>query len=584
MSMPIGRFVIKLKTMKTKIRILHVDDSIHDRILVRDVLEKEYSEYEIISADNRDKFEKYLSEKEFDLVLSDFNILGFDGLQVLGVVKKVKPDLPVIIVTGTGSEEIAIQAMKMGAADYVIKSVKHIQGLSPTIKSVLEHNALIKEHKEAQERCKENEERFRSIFENSTLGIYRTSPDGKILLANPTLVLMLGYDNFDDLASINIELQGYETKHQRDEFIKHIEEEGFIKGFESTWKKKDNSIIYVRESAKAFYNKEGTILYYEGIIEDITERKHAQDALQKNEQQFKALTEEAPVGIFKTDANGNTTYVNPRWCEISGIGLNEAKGNGWINAVHPDDRGIITEGWQKAVEKSESSLAEYRFLRPDGTISWVSGKAVAQVDDKGNLIGYIGTSTDITERKHVEDALKESEEKFKSYIQHSPLGVFIANEKGEFLEVNPAASIITGSGIDELLTMSIPNLFIEDALPVALQHFERVKNEGEAIAEIPYIRKNGSKNHWIVSAVKLSDKRFLGFVIDITDLKNAKEEIIKLNTELEKKIEERTSELKQKIDELERMNNLFVGRELRIKELRDKIKELENIVNTRNKN
>ncbi|OFX83804.1 MAG: hypothetical protein A2W99_03050 [Bacteroidetes bacterium GWF2_33_16] len=434
--------------MKTKIRILHVDDSVHDRILVLDALEKEHGEYEVVSADNRITFEKLLSEGEFDLVLSDFNILGFDGLQVLNVVKSQRPDLPVIIVTGTGSEEIAIQAMKMGAADYVIKSVKHIQALSPTIKSVLEHKELIKKHNEALELLKENE------------------------------------------------------------------------------------------------------------------------------QLFKTLIEEAPVGIFKTDIKGDTTYVSPRWCEISGLNFQEAKGKGWLNAVYPDDKNRLAEEWQNALENNSPSVVEYRFLRPDGTISWVSGKAVPQKDDSGKLIGYIGTASDITERKQAEEDLKESEEKFKSYIQHSPLGVFIVDEKGKFIEVNIAASELTGFRIDELLTMSIPNLFTEETLPAAINHFEQVKREGEATVDIPYIHKNGSVKHWIVSAVKLSDNKFLEFVTDITELKSAQEEITILNSELEKKIEVRTTELKEKIDELERMNKLFIGRELRIKELRDKIEEL----------
>ncbi|OFX27670.1 MAG: hypothetical protein A2041_07945 [Bacteroidetes bacterium GWA2_31_9b] len=140
--------------------------------------------------------------------------------------------------------------------------------------------------------------------------------------------------------------------------------------------------------------------------------------------------------------------------------------------------------------------------------------------------------------------------------------------------MNIAASELTGFRIDELLTMSIPNLFTKETLPIALKHFEQVKFKGDATVDIPYIHKNGSISHWIVSAVKLSEIKFLGFVTDITELKNAQEEIENLNTKLEKKIEVRTVELKEKIDELERMNKLFIGRELRIKELRDKIVEL----------
>ncbi len=149
--------------MEAKIRILHVDNNMHDRQLVKFALQEGRDDFEIVEADNREGFEKQLMENDFDLVLSDFNILGFDGLQVLQFVKEKKPGIPVIIVTGTGSEEIAIQAMKMGAADYVIKSVKHIQNLVPTIQSVLELKKMQDEQEKARISLQESELRLREL-------------------------------------------------------------------------------------------------------------------------------------------------------------------------------------------------------------------------------------------------------------------------------------------------------------------------------------------------------------------------------------------------------------------------------------
>ncbi len=131
--------------MKNKIKVLHIDDSPLDRQLVIDALKNEHDQFEVFSASTKSSFEKLLKEREYDIVLSDFNILGFDGLSVLKIVKDNKPDTPVIIVTGTGSEEIAIEAMKMGASDYVIKTVSHIRGLSITIFKVLEKERLTNE-------------------------------------------------------------------------------------------------------------------------------------------------------------------------------------------------------------------------------------------------------------------------------------------------------------------------------------------------------------------------------------------------------------------------------------------------------
>jgi DNA-binding NtrC family response regulator len=178
--------------MKTKIRILHIDDSVLDRQLVKDALLKENDDFEVVEADSREKFEKHLAEGKFNLVLSDFNILGFDGLQVLEVVRHKDPNIPVIIVTGTGSEEVAIQAMKMGAADYVIKSVKHIQALAPTIKSVLEHKKTQDERRRVQAALIESEENFRNLFENSPVGKSMTRLDGSVHV-NHSFCDMVGY-------------------------------------------------------------------------------------------------------------------------------------------------------------------------------------------------------------------------------------------------------------------------------------------------------------------------------------------------------------------------------------------------------
>lgn len=136
--------------MANPLRILYVDDSLFDRELVRDVLEKERRDFLVIEAASRQEFETRLDDGRYDLVLSDFNILGFEGLQVLDTVRAKAPALPVIIVTGTGSEEVAVEAMKRGADDYVLKTVKHIQRLPLTIHTVLEKKRLQQERERAQ--------------------------------------------------------------------------------------------------------------------------------------------------------------------------------------------------------------------------------------------------------------------------------------------------------------------------------------------------------------------------------------------------------------------------------------------------
>jgi len=125
--------------MSDKIRILYIDDYDLDRELVKDALEKEHGGFQITEASDKQEFEALLKTREFDVVLSDFNIAGFEGLQVLEAVRAHDSSIPVIIVTGTGSEEIAVKALKQGASDYVIKRPKHILRLPQTILAAIEN-------------------------------------------------------------------------------------------------------------------------------------------------------------------------------------------------------------------------------------------------------------------------------------------------------------------------------------------------------------------------------------------------------------------------------------------------------------
>jgi PAS domain S-box-containing protein len=135
---------------------------------------------------------------------------------------------------------------------------------------------------EANRKLRESEERFRSLFENSALGIYRTTPGGRILLANVTLVRMLGYESFEELATRNLEENGFEPSYPREQFRRIIERDGEVRGLESAWKRRDGKIIYVRESAKAVRDgTSGTAAFYEGTVEDITGKKQVKEQIQK---------------------------------------------------------------------------------------------------------------------------------------------------------------------------------------------------------------------------------------------------------------------------------------------------------------
>jgi PAS domain S-box-containing protein len=139
----------------------------------------------------------------------------------------------------------------------------------------------ITERKRVEEALQESELRFRSLYENATIGIYRTTPDGNILLANPALVKMLGYTSFQKLAERNLEKDGFESSSQRKEFLEKIERDGDVIGYDSKWVRQDGAVIFVVESARAIRDSQGKTLYYDGTVEDITERRQMEEGLRQ---------------------------------------------------------------------------------------------------------------------------------------------------------------------------------------------------------------------------------------------------------------------------------------------------------------
>lgn len=155
--------------------------------------------------------------------------------------------------------------------------LKELQEIRQEYNSLkLSYEKDITERRLAEKALQEGEERFRSLYENSTMGIYRTTPEGQILLANDTLIKMLGFSSFDDLLSIELDKDDYEPNYDRKKFIEKIEKEGEIIGLEAQWTKKDGTPIYIRESARAIYDSNHKTLYYDGIIEDVSELKKSE--------------------------------------------------------------------------------------------------------------------------------------------------------------------------------------------------------------------------------------------------------------------------------------------------------------------
>jgi PAS domain S-box-containing protein len=184
---------------------------------------------------------------------------------------------------------------------------------------------------------------------------------------------------------------------------------------------------------------------------DITDRLAAEAALRQSEERFRALAEVSPVGIFSSDPTGRTTFVNGRWCELAGLTAEEAMGEGWTRALHPDDRGPVADAWAEAVRAGESSAAEFRFVRPDGSVCWLVGQSRAQHRGDGSLAGYVGTVTDVTNLKRAEEERKKFEAQLRQSRKMESLGTLAGGIAHDF------NNILNGTfGFVDLARLELP--------------------------------------------------------------------------------------------------------------------------------
>ncbi len=155
------------------------------------------------------------------------------------------------------------------------------------------------------------------------------------------------------------------------------------------------------------------------VLSDINLRKQAESDLQLSEGRFRTLALTAPVGIYLTDEQGNCTFANAAWCAMGGLTPEEALGQGWKNALHPEDRDVIYQRWLKSVESNGQWGFEYRFQDRQGKITWVYGVASPLRDETGQTIGFIGANVDINARKQAEQFLEDYSARLEAEVEAS---------------------------------------------------------------------------------------------------------------------------------------------------------------------
>jgi PAS domain S-box-containing protein len=255
------------------IRLLLVDDSEDDRSIALRELNREFPDLSVTEVCCAESLEAALkSPAEFDLLITDYQLVWSDGIRVIHQVRQRWPELPVIMVTGSGNEEIAVQAMKAGVYDYVQKTPKHYARLSAAVRGALHQRQHARELAAA-------EARYTTLFDTVPVGLFRSTPQGRLLDVNPAFALLLERDR-DELVGSNF-AQLHPHPGDLQAWREQLEREGSVTWVESRFRTASGKIRWVKIHAKALRESPGGDIIYEGSVEDVTSAKDAEAEREK---------------------------------------------------------------------------------------------------------------------------------------------------------------------------------------------------------------------------------------------------------------------------------------------------------------
>jgi PAS domain S-box-containing protein len=296
----------------------------------------------------------------------------------------------------------------------------------------------ITERKRAEAALAESEDRYRTLFDDSLTGIYRTTPDGRILLANPALVRMLGYDSFAQLAKRNLEADGSGPDYRRDEFKRQLERDGRIVGLEVGWQTRDGRTLFVRENARAVRGPGGVVLYYEGTVEDISDRKAAEQALRQEKELAHSYLEVAGVIMVVLDETGAVKLINQKGCVVLGGTSADIVGRNWFDTFVPERlrdqvrhvfAGLMS-GQLEPVEYYENPVVNLR-----GEERLVAWHNALLRDEAGRVVGTLSSGADVTERTELAREAAAAAAQAQAVLDNSPESI-AAECEGKLVYVN----------------------------------------------------------------------------------------------------------------------------------------------------
>jgi PAS domain S-box-containing protein len=496
-----------------------------------------------------------LERDEFDLLLTDLMMPGMSGIELLRAASRIDPDLVGIVMTGQGTVQTAVEAMKLGAFDYILKPFKinvllptlsralqvrrlrmenvqlretvAIYGLSQAIAFTLDRETLL--HKVADAALQQCEADEASILlptpEGDALYVAAIRGEARSHLLGERVPLAQGIAGWVARQRQPLTLHGeaaspdWAPRRPRSEIRSAVVMPMLVGG-------KLAGVLSVnaltrRRPFTLGQVKALSILAATAASALENAQLHAQ--VRASEERFRALADSAPIGIFLADPGGKYLYTNRRWQKITGLDPTAALGEGWATAIHPEERDPILTEWSRSTDEGGRFSMEFRVRRPSGDIRWVHMRADPVQSSDGTPAGLVGTIDDFTARKRAEEALLESEERLRLLVSSvQEYAILMLDPGGHVASWNAGAERITGYGAGEILGQhfSVFHLPEDQVADTPAYQLAVAASAGQCESEGWRVRRDGSQ-YWasaVISAIRDEAGRLRGFSMVTRDL------------------------------------------------------------------
>jgi len=431
------------------LRILILEDQPEYVDILALRLQEDDVEAKITLVGARDDYLKALNSSKFDAIISDYNLPDINGKEALALAKQICPGTPLIIFTGSVGEEIAVECMNEGAADYVLK--QQPTRLVPAL-MVVAHARKEVERKRTEEALRTSEERLRVGLNTANIAVFNQGLD---LRYNWMYQPQLGYTSEQVAGHTDAELLPPEAAKQVMEIKRRVLESGQKERAEVPVSVGGQTFVYDLV-AEPLRDASGAIIGLTGASLDITERKRAEEALSESERRQRSILDNVDEIVYMVEArkenmlNGKLIFVSPRTRKIIGYDPEDFIGDPglWFKLLHPEDIPTVMDKTNEMYSHKQMQTREYRIRHKlTGDYVWMEDRVVPQLDVKGEVVGQFGAARDITERKRMQERLA----KLSSVVEQSADCVFITDNNGVIQYVNKAFEDTTGYGKQEAI-------------------------------------------------------------------------------------------------------------------------------------